>query len=258
MRVCANLSFMFPEHQDLLDRYRAAAAAGFEAVECAFPYHIAKEVLAAAKEECGLEQVLLNAEPGDCLGHGGRKGEEEKFMSSLTKSLEYCLALGTKKLHIMAGKKIEGVGQEEATQIFMENLRRAIPLLEEAGVVGLIEPINPWSVPGYNMDTFQAGLHIVRTLDHPNIRLQLDMFHLQQVEGNLTRNMEKYLPYVGHVQIAQVPARGEPNSAGEIDYKYVFRCLEKFQYDGWVGLEYKPVGATVEGLGWIKEMGLTM
>ena len=83
-------------------------------------------------------------------------------MSSLTKSLEYCLALGTKKLHIMAGKKIEGVGQEEATQIFMENLRRAIPLLEEAGVVGLIEPINPWSVPGYNMDTFQAGLHIVR------------------------------------------------------------------------------------------------
>jgi len=84
------------------------------------------------------------------------------------------------------------------------------------------------------------------------------MFHLQQVEGNLTRNMEKYLPYVGHVQIAQVPARGEPDSAGEVDYKYVFRCLEKFQYDGWVGLEYKPVGATVEGLGWIKEMGLTM
>ena len=107
-------------------------------------------------------KVLLNAEPGDNLGHGGRKGEEEKFMSSLTKSLEYCSALRTKKLHIMAGKKIKGVGQEEATQIFLANLQRAIPLLEKARVVGLIEPINPWSVPRYNMDSYQAGLHIVR------------------------------------------------------------------------------------------------
>ena len=99
-------------------------------------------------------KVLLNAEPGDNLGHGGRKGEEEKFMSSLTKSLEYCSSLGTKKLHIMAGKKMEGVGEEEATQIFRENLQRAM--------VGLIEPINPWSVPGYNMDSYTAGLHIIR------------------------------------------------------------------------------------------------
>ena len=148
-------------------------------VECAFPYDIAKEVLVATKDKHVLEQVkyrmlncllniiyvlkvLLNAEPGENLGYGGRKGEEEKFMASLSKSLEYCSALGTRKLHIMAGKKIEGVGEEEATQIFLANLQRAIPLLEQAGVVGLIEPINPWSVPGYNMDSFTAGLHIVR------------------------------------------------------------------------------------------------
>jgi len=249
---------MFTEHEDLLKRYEEAKSAGFQAVECAFPYHIDREVLKDCKEKFGLEQVLLNAEPGESLGYGGRKGEEELFMSSLTRSLEYCTVLGTKKLHIMAGKKIEGVGREEATQIFLDNLRRAIPLLETAGVVGLIEPINPWSVPGYNMDSFQDGVNIVKTLNHPKVRLQLDMFHLQQLEGNLTRNMEKYMPYVGHVQIAQVPDRGEPNSPGEIDYKYIFTCLEKFQYEGWVGLEYKPVGSTKDGLGWIKDMGFSL
>ena len=139
-----------------------------------------------------------------------------------------------------------------------------------SGVVGLIEPINPWSVHNYNMDSFQDGLDLVKKLNHPNIKLQLDLFHLQQLEGNLSRNIEKYLPYVGHIQIAQasernfnillkyllqVPSRGEPNSPGEIDYKYIFALLKRLGYSGYIGLEYKPVSDTETGLKWITEMG---
>ena len=133
-----------------------------QGVECAFPYHLPAGDVAARVAEAGLEQVLLNTDPGVCKGYGARKGDEEKFMASLTRSLEYCVALGARKLHIMAGSKVEGVGEEEATEIFLGNLRRAIPLLTKAGVVGLVEPINQWSVPNYNMDSYTAGLHIVR------------------------------------------------------------------------------------------------
>ena len=133
-----------------------------QAVECAFPYHLPAGAVAARVAETGLEQVLLNTDPGDCKGYGARKGDEEKFMASLTRSLEYCVALGARKLHIMAGSKVEGVGQEEANEIFIGNLRKAMPLLAKAGVVGLVEPINQWSVPNYNMDSYTAGLHIVR------------------------------------------------------------------------------------------------
>merc|ERR1719427_392886 len=188
MRCCANLSFMFGEYEDLLDRYEAAKVSGFKAVECAFPYHIEREVLKQTLDKFGLEQVLLNTEPGDTLGFAGRKGEQEQFLASLNKSLEYCPMLGTKKLHIMAGKKISGVEREEATQILLDNLTLAIPHLITAGVVGLVEPINPWSVPNYNMDSYADALHVVKSLNHPNIRLQLDLFHMQQMEGNLTRN----------------------------------------------------------------------
>ena len=149
-------------------------------------------------------------------------------------------------------------------------VRSALPLLVSSGVVGLIEPINPWSVHNYNMDSFQDGLDLVKKLNHPNIKLQLDLFHLQQLEGNLSRNIEKYLPYVGHIQIAQasernfnislkyllqVPLRGEPNSPGEIDYEYIFALLKRLGYSGYIGLEYKPVSDTETGLKWITEMG---
>jgi len=256
MKLCANLSFMFQEHECLLSRYRAAKEAGFTGVECAFPYTIDSTKVKETLDTLGLQQVLINAIPGDNFGFGARPGEEDEFMSSLVGSLAYCKALGCNKLHMMAGKKMEGVGKEEAMETFKQNLETAIPLLEEAGVTGLIEPINKVSLPDYNMEDFSDAVNLVKQINHPNIRLQMDIFHLQQLEGNLSAKIVELLPHVGHIQIAQVPDRGEPDSAGEINYIDIFQLLQTLNYQGWVGLEYKPVNSTVEGLGWIKQMGM--
>ena len=150
----------------------------------------------------GLEQVLINTFPGDNLGFGGRPGEEQEFLSSLRKSLDYCTALDCRRLHIMAGRKVEGVAREEARDTFRRNLEAALPLLEAAGVVGLLEPINPWSVPNYNMDNYLDAKELVTGLSSPWLRLQLDVFHLQQIQGNVSRNIKELLPIVGHVQVS--------------------------------------------------------
>merc|ERR1719347_2021731 len=151
---------------------------------------------------------------------------------------------------------MEGVDKREAMEIFRNNIKKILPDPEKNGVVGLIEPINPWSIPQYNMDSYQDALSIIKSIHHPNLKLQLDIFHLQQIDGNLTRNITELLPYVGHIQVAQVPSRGEPDADGEVNYGYIFRLLDKLGYEGYVGLEYAPVSTTTDGLAWIKKMGL--
>jgi len=258
MKFSANLSFLFQEEKDLKDRYKAAKQAGFRCVETGFPYSVPANDLAQACKEEGLQQVLINTFPGDNLGFGGRVGEQHQFMESLKKSLEYCTLLDCHLLHIMAGRKMEGESRETALQAFKSNLEAALPLLKEAKVVGLIEPINPYSVPNYNMDNYEDALQLVKDLDSPWIRLQLDVFHLQQIKGNITRNIKDLLPIVGHVQIAQVPGRGEPDSDGEINFKHVLATLESLNYQGWVGLEYSPVGRTEDGLQWINQWNYSL
>jgi len=258
MKFSANLSFLFQEQKDLKDRYAAAKQAGFSCVETGFPYSVpAKELAQVCKEE-GLQQVLINTFPGDNLGFGGRVGEEDQFMESLKRSLEYCTLLDCHLLHIMAGRQMEGVSKETAMQTFKSNLEAALPLLKAARVVGLIEPINPYSVPSYNMDSYEDAVQLVKDLNSPWVRLQLDVFHMQQIKGNITRNINDLLPIVGHVQIAQVPGRGEPDSDGEVNFKHVLATLESLNYKGWVGLEYSPVGKTEEGLQWINQWNYSL
>jgi len=255
MKFSANLSFLFPEFASLEERYQAASYAGFRGVEVAFPYSVPASRLKEIKESVGLEQVLLNTEPGDNLGFLGRPTEEQQFLGSLTRSLEYCKLLGCTRLHIMAGRKMEGVSRDQAIKTMRSNLMVAVPLLKEAGVIGLIEPINPWSLPQYNMDSFPLAVDLVKEFSSPWLRLQLDLFHLQQLQGNVTRSIEELMPLVGHVQIAQVPGRGEPDSPGELDYSYILGQLDRLEYEGWVGLEYNPTSTTVEGLAWLKRWG---
>merc|ERR1712012_1087978 len=255
MKFSANLSFLFQEHKDLKDRYKAAKKAGFQCVETGFPYSVPAQELAKLCQEEGLQQVLINTFPGDNLGFGGRVGEEGQFLESLKRSLEYCTSLDCHLLHIMAGRKKEGVSRETALMTFKSNLEAALPLLKAAKVVGLSEPINPYSVPNYNMDNYEDAVHLVKDLDSPWLTLQLDIFHLQQIKGNITRNIKDFLPIVGHVQIAQVPGRGEPDSAGEVNYRNVLATLDGQGYQGWVGLEYTPVGNTEEGLQWVNQWG---
>jgi len=252
MKFSANLSFMYTETEDILERYRRASKDGFKGVEIAFPYTVKKEEIANVLQETGMKQVLINTEPGSVAGYAGRVGDQDQFLTSLELSLEYCTALGTKLLHIMSGDKQEGISQEEVKSTLISNLKSALPLLKKAGVIGLLEPINPFSKANYNMDSYTLAEQIIRELNHPNLRLQLDIFHLQQIEGNASRRIKDLLPLVHHIQIAQVPERGEPDSAGELNYEYILDLLQKNNYEGWIGLEYKPVADTSRGLGWIQ------
>jgi len=239
------------EAPSLLDRYTLAKSFGFKGVECAFPYEFSKEDLIKAKTD-QLEQVLINADPGSSLGFAALVGEEDNFMKSLEKSIDYCVALNCKRLHIMSGRISDET--RGSIEVLKSNLTRAIPILEKAGVVGLIEPINPYWVPHYFLNDFDIAQDIITEINHPNIRLMLDIFHLQYQKGNLSNNIKKYLPITGHVQIAQVPDRHEPDSLGEKNYKYVLDLLQSYDKE-WIGLEYIPKSDTNGGLKWIENFG---
>ncbi|KDR18001.1 putative hydroxypyruvate isomerase isoform X2 [Zootermopsis nevadensis] len=260
LKFCANLSFMFQETASLLERYQLARDVGFRAVECAFPYvHTVDEVVAAQKK-ANVEQILINVFVGDVtkgeLGFAAIPGAEQKFNDSVNLAIKYAKALKCSSIHVMSGA-VEKV-DEENVKTYEKNIKHAASLFEKENILGLIEPINPYSVPNYYMNSFHKGLEVVKKVNSSNLKLMLDIFHLQQLHGNLTHNIKELLPYVGHIQIAQVPDRNEPNTSGEIDYRYVFSLLEKLGYDGWIGLEYKPAGNTEEGLKWVQEFNMRL
>ncbi|PSN55402.1 putative hydroxypyruvate isomerase [Blattella germanica] len=260
LKFCANLTFMFQETSNLLERYALAKRAGFSAVECAFPYDYQVEEVVKAKQEAGVEQILINTFVGDVtkgqLGFAAIPGSEDQFKASIERAIQYAKALGCPRIHVMSGavKKVEDANDAE----YLKNMKYAASLFEKHKIVGLIEPINPYSVPNYYMNSFDKGLQVVKEVNSPNLKLMLDIFHLQQISGNLTRKITELLPYVGHIQIAQVPDRNEPNTKGEIEYKYIFSLLEKLKYDGWIGLEYKPLTQTKQGLKWLEEFGFVL
>ena len=195
-RVCANLTTMFTaESSSLLERYKLAASAGFKAVECAFPYEFRAEKVAEAKSAVDLKQVLINADPGPGgKGLAAIAGQEEAFQKSIEKSLEYCKALDCSKLHIMAGI---AECNETNKQTYLKNLKSVVKLLEKANVVGLIEPINGYSVPGYFLHDFALAEEMVKQIASPFLKLQLDIFHLQFLKGDLTNSLKKLLPITG-------------------------------------------------------------
>ncbi|XP_039276500.1 putative hydroxypyruvate isomerase [Nilaparvata lugens] len=257
LKFCANLSFMFQhETPSLLERYGLASRAGFKAVECAFPYDYKIDDLVKAQKNANVEQVLVNVYPGDSLGFAAIPGKEKDFEKSLNSAIQYAKALNCGKIHIMSGKveEVSPINEE----VCLKNLTLASKLLASENIVGLIEPINQWSVPNYFLNNYEKAVEFIKKIDSPSLKLQLDIFHLQQIKGNLTRNIEQLLPYTGHIQIAQVPKRGEPNTPGEINYPFVFSVLKEQNYSGFIGLEYIPATGTVEGLNWLKEYGFTL
>lgn len=262
LKFCANLNFMFTETPNLLERYSLAKKAGFQAVEVGFPYIHSSEELVKAKEDAGLKQVLINVFVGDPskgeLGFAAIPGQEAAFQSSVLRAVDYAKALDCKLIHVMSGAV-----QNPSTsnhEVYEKNLRWAAQVFEKDKIIGLIEPINQRSVPNYYMSSYVAAVDLIKKINSPNLKIMLDVFHLQQLHGNLTSNIESLASagLIGHVQIAQVPLRGEPNTSGEINFTYLFSVLEKINYNGWVGLEYKPAVTTSEGLKWINEMGLKL
>ncbi|CAL4122370.1 unnamed protein product, partial [Meganyctiphanes norvegica] len=260
MRVCANLSFMFAESGGLVERYKAAAEAGFKAVECAFPYSVPSEELSQILSTTVVQQVLVNSEPGDTtkgeLGFAALPGREERFKESLETSIKYAKALNCSKIHVMSGRKSAEHREEAHIKTLESNLRYAVERFSAENITGLIEPINPVSIPGYFLNNYETAVNIIEKINSPNLRLQLDIFHLQMICGNVANNIAQHIGMTGHIQIAQAPHRHQPTTPGELDYAYVFDKLREAGYDGWIGAEYAPAGPTVDSLDWINKFGL--
>ena len=257
-RLAANLSMMFNE-VPFLDRFDAAAAAGFKAVEFLFPYEFPAAILRARLDAAGLQQVLFNMPPGDWAG-GERglaslPGRAEEFRDTVKIALDYATTLGCPLMHCMAGIPPAGTSPITAAALFASNLAWAGEQAKAAGVRLAIEPINHRDMPGYHLNTIAQGAAIVAALGVDRIGLQFDVYHCQTTEGDVTKRLEAVLPVVAHMQIADVPARNEPGT-GEIGWDYVFRRIDELGYKGWVGCEYRPAGDTVAGLGWRARFGV--
>ena len=255
-RFSANLSFLFHE-VPFLDRFGEAAHAGFRAVEFAFAYEYRIEELVAQQRAHRLEVVLINAPPGNYeagdRGLASVPGREHEFTAGVAKALQYARALGCPRVHVMAGvvpPQAETGERERRMRTYVRSLRFACAEAASSGITILIEPINPRDMPGYALTT-QAQAHAIRTeVGAPNLKVQMDLYHAQIVEGDLTVKLRAYLPYVGHIQIASVPDRHEPD-VGEVNYGYIFKLLDELRYDGWVGCEYRPSTSTTAGLTWL-------
>lgn len=251
-RFAANLSTMFREH-DFLDRFAAAARAGFTAVECQFPYEFDAQEIRARLIEHGLTLALFNLPPGD-LAAGDRglaclPDRVEDFRATVDMALTYADMLGCTKLHCMAGLVPRGADRAALNDSFCSNLDEAAAQARAAGCVLLIEPINARDVPGYFLHTTTEARAIIATVGAPNLKLQLDLYHCQISEGDLAMHIGDCAGITGHYQIAGVPGRHEPD-IGEVAYPYLFEVIDETGYDGVIGCEYTPRARTEDGLGW--------
>jgi hydroxypyruvate isomerase len=254
----ANLSFLYTEHP-MLERFAAAAEDGFRGVEMLFPYALPATTLAAQARAQGLQVVLCNVPPGDwTLGQRGFAavpGSEALFRDSLLQALDYAVTLQCPALHVLAGLLPAGADRSRAAATYRDNLAWAVEQARPAGVTLMIEPINPRDIPGYFLN-HQAEAHAVcaqvcAATGLDNLKVQMDLYHCQIVEGDLARRVEAHIAGIGHMQIAGVPDRHEPDS-GEVNYPFLFSLLDRLGYAGWIGCEYRPRNGTRTGLGWLR------
>ena len=249
MKFSANLGFLWND-RSLPDAIRAAKAAGFDAVECHWPYDVPAEQVREALEETGLPMLGLNARRGDVAagdnGLSALAGREVEARAAITEAIAYAGATGTRAVHVMAGF----ANGPEAHASFVANLRFACTEAAHHGINILIEPLNRHDAPGYFLTTTDQASAIIAEVDHPALKLMFDCYHVQITEGDLTRRLQNLQPLIGHIQFASVPDRGAPDH-GEVDYRHIFATVAALGYDMPLGAEYKPVGATEATLGWL-------
>jgi hydroxypyruvate isomerase len=268
LRFAANLSMLYPE-LPFLDRFAAARADGFEGVEFLYPYAFDAQEIADRLQANGLQQVLFNAPPGGetpadmasawergLRGSLAQPDQQAAFEASIHLALQYATALQCQRIHVMSGMVADEADRDAITQLIVQRLQWAAPLAAQQGVVLLIEPINGRDMPGYFLQRQQDAHAIVQAVGAPNVKVQMDLYHCQIVEGDVSAKLRHYLPTgrVGHLQIASVPDRHEPGG-GELHYPWVFDELKRLNWDGWIGCEYRPAGgaqpgATSQGLAW--------
>ncbi|MFM9849504.1 MAG: 2-oxo-tetronate isomerase [Hyphomicrobiaceae bacterium] len=255
-RFAANLSFMFNE-VPFLDRFEAAAKAGFKAVEFLFPYeHPAGEIAARLKVN-GLMQALFNLPPGDWTkgerGLAGIPGREAEFEAAVKTALDYATALGCPRVHAMPGLRHHGADRKT----YVANLKKAAKMAAGSGIDVIIEPINTRDIPGFFLNTTAEARAVIYEVGEPNLGLQFDLYHRQIQEGDTAMAIREFGHLARHYQIANPPDRGEPDD-GEMNYRYLFRMIDESGFKGYVGCEYKPRAGTVEGLGWAQACGVKL
>ncbi|MCM2545054.1 2-oxo-tetronate isomerase [Burkholderia glumae] len=253
-RFAANLSMMYQEHP-FLERFAAAARDGLRAVEYLFPYAFPAAELKARLDGAGLVQALFNAPPGDWAagerGIAALPGREDEFRRAVETALDYARVIGNDKLHVMAGLVAADADRARHRDVYLRNLAYAAQAARGAGLQVLIEPINPRDMPGYFLNRQDDAQAICREVGAPNLRVQFDCYHCQIVEGDLAKKLERDFAGIGHIQVAGVPERHEPD-LGELNYPYLFALLDRLGYDGWIGCEYRPKAGTSDGLGWLR------
>jgi hydroxypyruvate isomerase len=253
-RFAANLTMMFNE-RPFLERFAAAAQAGFKGVEYLFPYEHDKSALKQALADNGLTQVLHNLPAGNW--QTGERGiachpdRVKEFNEGVDRAIDYATSLGCSQLNCLAGMPPAGADPADVRATFVGNLQRAASKLKAVGIRLLIEPINTRDIPNFFLSHTAQAIEIIRAVGSDNLFLQYDVYHMQIMEGDLTKTIERQLPQIAHMQVADPPLRNEPGS-GEINFTNLFRAIDKLGYTGWIGCEYKPAGKTEDGLGWFK------
>lgn len=255
-RFAANLSMMFNE-VPFLDRFEAAAKAGFKGVEFLFPYEFPATDLAARLKANGLQQVLFNLPPGDWAkgerGLAALPSREADFEAAIRQALSYAEALGCPRVHAMAGLVHHGASR--AT--YLANLKKAARMAQASGVEVIIEPINTRDIPGFFLNRTSEARAVIHEVGEPNLGLQFDIYHRQVMEGDVAMAIREYAPLTRHYQLASPPDRGEP-ADGELNYPWLFKLIDEMGFDGWIGCEYKPRGDTVKGLEWVERCNVRL
>lgn len=255
-RFAANLTMLFTEYP-VAERFDRAAAAGFRAVEFLFPYdHVAD--VGAALARTNLDLILFNLPAGDFAagdrGIANDPARQDEFRAGVARALALAPELGCSRLNCLVGRRLPEVPEEEQLATAAENLAFAAERAQGASVALGVEPLNPVDVPDFLLPTTDAALALLDRADHPNLSLQYDIYHAQRAEGNLVATIERVIGRIGHVQLADSPARHQPGT-GEINVPFVLAALDRLGYPGWIGLEYNPEGGTEPSLGWLREWG---
>jgi hydroxypyruvate isomerase len=253
-KFAANLTMLFTE-VSFLERFDKAHKAGFKAIEYLFPYAFEANVLAEITHKFGFEQALFNMPPGDWdageRGIAAIPGREEEFQISVDTALVYATALNCKKVHAMSGLLDKRFTRQQHVDTFISNIRYAADKFAKQDIELLIEPLNDRDVPNYFVAHQRDAVELIKLVNRPNVKLQLDIYHAQIMDGDLCTLINEVAPFIGHIQIASVPERHEP-SEGELNYPHLFNVLDESGYRDWIGCEYNPRNKTEEGLAWVK------
>ncbi len=256
-RFAANLTMLFTEYP-FLERFERAARAGFAAVEYMFPYEEDTDGIVRALRKYGLSQVLFNLPAGNWAA--GDRGiavdpaRRAEFRSGVAQALELAPRFECRRINCLAGKRLAGVPEEEQWACLVDNVRYAAGALGARNITLLVEPINTYDIPGFFLSTSAQAVRLCEDAAVANVQVQYDVYHMQRMEGDLVHTLRRLGKRIGHVQVADAPDRREPGT-GEINFPFVLRTLDGMDYDGYVGLEYRPSGRTEESFGWIEAMG---